>query len=122
VIALVANLFTAVFVSRAIFEWQLFRRPRLGPLNIWPRKNGELFRAPNIAFMSRRALTLGVSALAVAGSIGLLAVKGIEYGLDFGGGTLTYVRFAALLTRIGYSMNDKIVVFDRVRENQAEAQ
>jgi preprotein translocase subunit SecD len=93
VIGLVANLFTAVFVSRTIFEWQLFRRPRLDSLSIWPRKNGELFRPPNIAFMNRRALTLGASALAVAGSIALLAVKGIEYGLDFRGGTLTYVRF-----------------------------
>jgi preprotein translocase subunit SecF len=31
--------------------------------------------------------------VAVAASIALLATKGIEYGLDFRGGTLTYVRF-----------------------------
>ena len=93
VIGLVANLFTAVFVSRAIFDWQTFRQPRLSALSIWPRSSGELFRPPNIAFMNKRALTLGLSALAVAGSIAVLATKGVEYGLDFRGGTLTYVRF-----------------------------
>jgi preprotein translocase subunit SecD len=93
VIGLLANLFTAVFVSRAIFDWQIFRNPRLNSLSIWPRKGGELFATPNIAFMNKRALTLGISALAVAASIALLATKGVEYGLDFRGGTLTYVRF-----------------------------
>ena len=43
--------------------------------------------------MNKRALTLGLSAVAVVGSIALLATKGVEYGLDFRGGTLTYVRF-----------------------------
>ena len=93
VIGLVANLFTAVFVSRTIFDWQTFRQPSLSGLSIWPRKAGELFQQPNIAFMDKRALTLGLSAVAVIGSIALLATKGVEYGLDFRGGTLTYVRF-----------------------------
>jgi preprotein translocase subunit SecD len=93
VIGLIANLFTAVFVSRAIFDWQMFRSPRLHSLSIWPKKGGELFNTPNFAFMNKRAITLGISALAVVASIALLATKGVEYGLDFRGGTLTYVRF-----------------------------
>lgn len=40
--------------------------------------------------------------------IGLLSVMQIEYDLT---------TLAALLTVVGYSLNDKIVVFDRVREN-----
>jgi preprotein translocase subunit SecD len=93
VIGLVANLFTAVFVSRIIFDWLTFRQPRLSALSIWPRKGRELFRQPNIAFMNKRALTLGLSAVAVTGSIAIIATRGVEYGLDFRGGTLTYVRF-----------------------------
>lgn len=41
-------------------------------------------------------------------SIGLLAILGQE---------LTQIHIAAFLTLIGYSINDTIVVFDRIREN-----
>jgi preprotein translocase subunit SecF len=42
-------------------------------------------------------------------TVGLFALTGREINLNV---------IAALLTLIGYSMNDKIVVFDRVRENE----
>jgi preprotein translocase subunit SecF len=44
----------------------------------------------------------------VAVTLGLFSVFGHE---------LTLTEIAALLTLVGYSMNDKIVIFDRVREN-----
>ena len=34
VIGLISNLFTAVFVSRAIFDWELYREPRMARLSI----------------------------------------------------------------------------------------
>jgi len=90
VIGLVANLFTAVFVSRSIFDVLIWRKPRLDKLSI----GKELFRQTNIDFLSRRNLTLGLSALAILISVGSLAMKGgPKYGLDFRGGTLIYVRF-----------------------------
>jgi preprotein translocase subunit SecF len=42
-------------------------------------------------------------------TVGLLALFGREFNL---------VVVAALLTLVGYSMNDTVVVYDRVRENQ----
>jgi preprotein translocase subunit SecD len=93
VIGLVANLFTAVFVSRAIFEWQLSRKTRVGQLSIWPRKGKELFTVPNVDFMRKRFLALALSAFLIAGSVALIATQGVRYGLDFRGGTLTHVRF-----------------------------
>lgn len=90
VIGLIANLFTAVFVSRAIFDVQIFRQPRLTRLSI----GRELFRQTSIDFLSRRTLTLGLSAIAILVSIGSLAMKGgPKQGLDFRGGTLMYARF-----------------------------
>jgi SecD/SecF fusion protein len=90
VIGLIANLFTAVFVSRAIFDVHLWRRPRLDRLSI----GKELFKPTHIDFLSKRRLTLGLSALAILISVGSLAMKGgPRYGLDFRGGTLMYVRF-----------------------------
>jgi preprotein translocase subunit SecD len=96
VIGLVANLFTAVFVSRAAFEWRLWRAPGLKRLSIWPL-NGDrdLFRATNIRFLDRQWLTLGLSIAMIAISLGSLLWKGgPKYGLDFRGGTLIDVRFA----------------------------
>jgi preprotein translocase subunit SecD len=94
VIGLVANLFTAVFVSRSIFDMQLWRHPRMARLSIWPRSaDRELFEPTNIAFLKRPYLTLGLSAVLILASVASLVWNGgLKYGLDFRGGTLTYVR------------------------------
>jgi preprotein translocase subunit SecD len=90
VIGLIANLFTAVYVSRAIFSLKLWRTPRLSTLSI----GTELFGQTNIDFLSKRAWTLGLSVVALLVSIASLIVKGgPNYGLDFRGGTQMYVRF-----------------------------
>lgn len=93
VIGLVANLFTAVFVSRAIFDVQVWRKPKLTSLSIGNRRM-EVFKQTNIDFLSTRNLTLGLSVLAVAISVTSLVMKGgPKYGLDFRGGTLMEVKF-----------------------------
>src|SRR5262249_61205222 len=61
-----------------------------------------------------RSLPFGVGAVVAIVhdtliTVGLLALLGREFNL---------VVVAALLTLVGYSMNDTVVVYDRVRENQ----
>jgi preprotein translocase subunit SecF len=61
-----------------------------------------------------RSLPFGVGAVVALVhdtliTVGLLAMLGREFNL---------VVVAALLTLVGYSMNDTVVVYDRVRENQ----
>jgi len=56
---------------------------------------------------------LGVAAIAslihdVTGTIGLYSALQLEFNLS---------SIAAILTIIGYSLNDKVVIFDRIREN-----
>ena len=56
---------------------------------------------------------LGVAAIAslihdVTGTIGLYSLLQLEFNLS---------SIAAILTIIGYSLNDKVVIFDRIREN-----
>jgi len=93
VIGLLANLFTAVYVSRVIFDLQIWKNPRLNQLSIGSEST-EVFKNSNIDFLSKRGLTLGLSVLAILISIGSLVMKGgPTYGLDFRGGTLMYVRF-----------------------------
>jgi preprotein translocase SecF subunit len=91
---------------------------------VGPKVSGELLRNGVLALLIaiglmlvyiwfRFGLTFGVGAVValfhdVILTFGLFAVTNLEF-------TLTSV--AALLTIIGYSMNDTVVVLDRVREN-----
>ena len=55
----------------------------------------ELFKETNIDFLSKQWVTLGLSAVLVAASILTLVVKGgPNYGIDFRGGTMVYVKFS----------------------------
>lgn len=61
--------------------------------------------APHFAWAALVTLVLDVSK-----TLGFFVLTGVEFNLT---------AVAALLTLIGYSVNDKVVVFDRMRENQA---
>src|SRR5437016_3202485 len=102
----------------------------------------ELFRNTSFDFLGRKWwFILPSLILTLAGAISLFINGGPRYGIDFLGGADMEVRWegtppveriraavssrlsgvtvvAALLTLIGYSMNDTIVVFDRIRENR----
>ncbi|MDX8407050.1 MAG: protein translocase subunit SecF, partial [Mariprofundaceae bacterium] len=47
----------------------------------------------NIDFIGKRKIALTISALVILASIGLLAIKGLNFGIDFTGGTLVEVKF-----------------------------
>lgn len=91
---------------------------------VGPKVSGELLLAASIAILLttlaiqayiwiRFEWQFGIAAVAalvhdVATTVGLFSLLGIEFNLSI---------IAALLTIAGYSMNDTVVVFDRVREN-----
>ncbi|MEM1389770.1 MAG: protein translocase subunit SecF [Pseudomonadota bacterium] len=90
---------------------------------VGPKVSGELFRAGITALVTALALMMvyisfrfqwqyavgAVSALFhdVFLTMGIFALTGFEFNL---------ATIAALLTIVGYSMNDTVIVFDRVRE------
>jgi preprotein translocase subunit SecF len=91
---------------------------------VGPKVSGELFRSGLIAL----GLAIGLMFLYIwfrfEPQFGLGAVAGLLHDLilTFGFIVLFKIEFslntvAALLTVIGYSMNDTVVVFDRLREN-----
>src|SRR4030095_2084792 len=108
-----ANAYTGPFV--------LLSAENVGPqVGADLRKKGLLAVGWSIAGMLAyiairlRSLPFGVGALVALIhdtliTIGLLALFGREFNL---------VVVAALLTLVGYSVNDTVVVYDRVRENQ----
>ena len=118
-----ANKLVAPAVERALaasFEGSEVRRVEF----VGPNVSGELLQAGIIAVILAVLAVLvyiwmrfewqfglaAVVALAhdVALTIGVFEVTGIEFNLAI---------IAALLTIVGYSLNDTVVVFDRVREN-----
>jgi protein-export membrane protein SecD/preprotein translocase SecF subunit len=99
-IGLVANVFTAVFVSKVLFDLMLRRRTRTDAPSI------RLFR-PSTRMMTPTTLTTpridftrwGVPALllslAIIGSgVYTMASRGLPLGIDFSGGTLVVAQFA----------------------------
>jgi SecD/SecF fusion protein len=85
-IGTVISLVTAVAATRAMlgilsgFSW--FDNPRF--MGAAPEQHGRFLQ---IDFMRRRYLWLGISAAVVAISLGALAVRGLNLGIDFKGGT-----------------------------------
>ncbi|MBF8269232.1 MAG: Protein-export rane protein SecF [Gammaproteobacteria bacterium] len=54
----------------------------------------EFFRKTNIDFMSKWRIAFIFSGLLILASIGLLIVKGLNWSIDFTGGTLVEVRYS----------------------------
>jgi preprotein translocase SecF subunit len=92
--------------------------------SVGPKVSGELIRTAIIA------VTLAIAAVLVyiwlrfewQFSLGAVAALVHDVILTIGIFSLLQIKFdlaiiAALLTIVGYSLNDTVVVFDRVREN-----
>ena len=91
---------------------------------VGPKVSGELLQAGALAVLLAVGAVLlyiwlrfewqfGLAAVAalvhdVALTVGIFSITGIEFNLAI---------IAAILTIVGYSLNDTVVVFDRVREN-----
>jgi protein-export membrane protein SecD/preprotein translocase SecF subunit len=90
-IGLAANLFTAVFVSKAAFEAQLWRRPGQTGLSIGRVREG-FFGSRTFDFMKRRTLALIVSALMLAAALTGIWMHGLNPGIDFRGGVMVHAN------------------------------
>lgn len=91
---------------------------------VGPRVGGELRRQSTVAMLIAFGLTLIYLAWRFEWRFGIAAVLATVHDLI---ATFSFIKYmnieisvfvvGAILTVIGYSMNDKVVVFDRVREN-----
>ena len=107
-------------VKQALGDTVDYRRVEI----VGPTISGELVASGTLAVVMaligiliyvwfRFEWQFGVAAIAslihdVTGTIGLYSLLQLEFNVS---------SIAALLTIIGYSLNDKVVIFDRVREN-----
>jgi len=90
-IGIITSLFTAIFISRLLINWDVNKGSRLSFST--PLTKG-LFRNLNIDFLKRRKLTYMISGVLIASGIFSLFTTGLDEGIDFVGGRTYTVRFA----------------------------
>lgn len=90
IIGILCSLFTSVVLTRLIFEYFTKRGKTISFSFGWSK---NLFRSININFIGNRKIYYTISgAIILAGMISL-AVKGLNYGVDFKGGRTYIVQF-----------------------------
>jgi SecD/SecF fusion protein len=78
-------MFTAVYVTRLIIEtWMRWKKPKSIKVKGWVRLAPE---KTAIDFFRAQWLTFGISVSAMAASLLLIAMLGLNFGIDFKGGT-----------------------------------
>jgi len=84
---LIANLFTAVFVTRVITDWYLTKK---NTLNVGYM---HWLQGVNFNFMKNRYIAFVFSITLTVISITTFITKGLNYGIEFEGGVLSEVQF-----------------------------
>ncbi|WP_321370691.1 protein translocase subunit SecDF [uncultured Draconibacterium sp.] len=90
IIGILTSLFSAIFLTRLIFEWQLKKGGRIlftsSATENWLRKT-------KIKFLEKRKMFYVISGVFILISIGSFFVRGLNYGIDFKGGRSYIVSF-----------------------------
>lgn len=90
IIGILSSLFSAIFISRLVFDHFLTRNRTITFGNKYT--NNVLLNA-NYNFLGMRKYAYVISAVIIIIGIGSLAVRGLNYGVDFSGGRTYVVRF-----------------------------
>ncbi len=89
-IGILTSLFTAIFLTRLIFEWYLKRNKEI----TYATKLTEgAFKNINIKFLEKRKIAYVISAILIFISVAALFTRGLNQGVDFTGGRTYVVSF-----------------------------
>ena len=91
-IGLLANVFTAVFASRTLFELMLWRRGPAGqPLSI--SSPSRVFTNTSVDFSRWGRHAIVLSLVIIGAGVATIATRGLPLGTDFAGGTAVVAEF-----------------------------
>ena len=90
IIGICSSLFTAIFISRLVFTWQLDHNRKLTFDNNITRK---LFTNTTYDFLQHRKTAYIISIVVILIGVSSLVFRGLNYGVDFTGGRTYVVRF-----------------------------
>ncbi len=90
IIGIFTSLFSAIFITRLIFDSRLNKGKQL---SFWMNWSKEILTKTTIPFIGKRKVAYIISAIAIVISIGSLATRGLNFGVDFTGGRTYTVKF-----------------------------
>jgi len=89
IIGIITSLFSAIFLTRLIFEWRLKKNKTILFSSSFTE---NLLRNSSIKFLEKRRIAYFISGALILISIGSLVTRGLNYGIDFRGGRTYVVR------------------------------
>jgi SecD/SecF fusion protein len=134
-IGIITSLFTAIFISRLLIDWDLNRG---GKLQFSTKLTKGLLSSIKIEFLKKRRMAYLLSATIISAGLFSLFTTGLDQGIDFVGGRTYTVRFdkdmntedvkiavnevfnSAEVKTIGSANQLKISTKYKVNENSAE--
>lgn len=90
IIGILTSLFTAIFITRLVFEWRLDGKHTI---SFASKMTEGWFRNVKIDFMGKRKMAYGISLTIIVLGMVSLGFRGLNYGVDFVGGRTYQVRF-----------------------------
>ncbi len=90
IIGILTSLFSAIFLTRLIFEWRLKSNRKILFSSSFTE---NWLRHTAIKFLEKRRVAYIISGAFILISVGSLFVRGLNYGIDFKGGRTYVVRF-----------------------------
>jgi SecD/SecF fusion protein len=90
IIGILSSLFTAIFISRLIFTWALNKNIEVNFAN---KITKDFLANANFDFIKVRKIGYVISVVVIVIGIGSLAMRGLNYGVDFSGGRTYVIRF-----------------------------
>jgi len=90
IIGICTSLFSAIFITRLIFEWQLSRNKAL---TFSTKLTQGAFKKINIGFVVKRKTFYFISTIIIVGGLVSLFTRGLNAGIDFSGGRYYIVQF-----------------------------
>ena len=92
IIGIVCSFFTAVFMTRLVYEWRL-NKEKWTNLTFTTGISKNLMRNSKINFMDSAKVSFAVFGAAVVLSVVMLSTKGLSWSIDFTGGRNFTVKF-----------------------------
>jgi len=90
IIGILTSLFSAIFISRLVFEWRLAKNKKIKFSTSW---NEKLYDHINIDFVGKRKIFYVISGIVIAIGISSMVIRSFSLGIDFKGGRSYVVRF-----------------------------
>lgn len=90
IIGILCSLFSAIFISRLVFEWMLNKNQ---DIPFWNNFSKDAYTKVDLPFVAKRKLYYTISGLIIAAGIVSIAIKGFNFGVDFEGGRTYVVQF-----------------------------